>query len=212
MRSQNASGSDQVDTLRERLNVLLYEFTDSDDVVKELADLLEPFCQGVAKEAQEKAEYWQQFGELYEVSTLGRVRRNGKILKQSNREGYRILTLSIDNKQKTMLVHRMVALRFIPNPENKPQVNHIDGDKANNMVTNLEWCTPGENEQHSYDVLGKVTWNKNKIEYETINCLNCGKELVMRKWKKAKYCSLSCQALKRHRDNRAAPSDPSEVA
>ena len=89
---------------------------------------------------------------MYEVSESGIVRnaRTGKILKQKQNYGYMYVALQIDGKAHQRRVHRLVALAFIPNPDNKSEVNHIDGNKANNHISNLEWCTPSENLKHAY--------------------------------------------------------------
>lgn len=61
------------------------------------------------------------------------------------------MTLSKQHKNKKILVHRLVAQAFIPNPCNKPQVNHIDGNPQNNFIENLEWVTNSENTQHAWN-------------------------------------------------------------
>lgn len=112
---------------------------------------------------QEENETWlpiRGFEGKLEVSDLGRVRSverfvafgQGRrwvpstIRKLSNdRDGYKIIWAS----GKNIKVHRAVAEAFIPNPENKPQVNHIDGNKSNNAVSNLEWVTSRENREHA---------------------------------------------------------------
>jgi len=71
-----------------------------------------------------------------------------KLKKRPNYNLYHI-KLSKNNTYKCYGLHRLVALHFIPNPENKPQVNHLDFDTSNNAVSNLEWCTNMENIQHS---------------------------------------------------------------
>jgi hypothetical protein len=115
-------------------------------------------------------EFWRPikgYEGIYRVSNLGRIKslsrlvqcKNGyrktkeKILKPHiNKSGYCSLDLGKKNKH---LLHRIVANAFIPNPDNKPCVNHLNGIKSDNKFDNLEWCTYSENEKHSYLVLGK---------------------------------------------------------
>lgn len=89
----------------------------------------------------------------YSVSTEGEVRKDitNYILSQSVQQGYKFVTLLINGKQKRMRVHRAVAETFIDNPENKPYVNHINGNRSDNNVENLEWVTPAENSQHAVE-------------------------------------------------------------
>ena len=100
---------------------------------------------------------------IYMISSLGRVkslgraqmqgrgnyRRKERILSPSTADRYAIVTLCKEGKSKYSLVHRLVAKAFVPNPDAKPYVNHIDGDVLNNKVENLEWVTNAENQNHS---------------------------------------------------------------
>lgn len=98
----------------------------------------------------------------YEISNLGRIRsldryrsKDGIFLKgvlrkpQMDSRGYYQIGLYKDSKQKLVLLHRLVASHFIENPESKEQINHIDGNKLNNVSNNLEWCTRKENMVHA---------------------------------------------------------------
>jgi hypothetical protein len=98
-----------------------------------------------------------EFMKGYEVMEDGRFFsiKSSKFLKPSlSSNGYYMLTLSNGGKTKRFHLHRLVAIRFIPNPHNKPQINHIDGNKQNNNVVNLEWCTAKENNAHAFNALG----------------------------------------------------------
>jgi hypothetical protein len=91
--------------------------------------------------------------DMYKVSNDGEVfsKYSNKILTPKiSTKGYRCLTLVIDKQHKDKIVSRLVAEAFIPNPENKPHVNHISGIKTDDRAENLEWCTPLENAHHAW--------------------------------------------------------------
>lgn len=94
---------------------------------------------------------------IIEVTEDGRVfvTETGKELTpKNNGNGY--LRIYIPQLKKRFLLHRLVATAYIPNPQNKPQVNHIDGNKHNNSVNNLEWCTNKENMFHFYKTMNGI--------------------------------------------------------
>lgn len=107
----------------------------------------------------------EKYEGLYQVSSCGSVRalprtvvnKNGnsqkypgKVLKQEiTSDGRCRVTLSMNHKTKRFLVHRLLAKAFIPNPNNKPDINHIDNNPLNNIIENLEWCTHPENMIHA---------------------------------------------------------------
>jgi len=141
----------------------------------------------------------------YQISNKGRVKSlerkvnnhtgeltvKEKILKQRpDEKGYmRIDIKDNSGKRKYYGIHRLVASVFIPNPDNKPQVNHIDGNKANNDVDNLEWVTNGENQKHAYRLgLNYVTGRAGKPKRAVVQIDPITKQVI------AEYESISSAA------------------
>jgi hypothetical protein len=134
-------------------------------------------------------EIWKTINgyDLYEVSSMGRVRRkagyqskNERYLKPlNNGHGYMSVTLSLNSVVKRLYIHRLVAIAFLDNPEQKEEVNHIDGKRDNNFLENLEWTTRSENHYHRYQVLkqrgvnygktGKNNWNSKAVKRFDLN-------------------------------------------
>jgi hypothetical protein len=98
---------------------------------------------------------------LYQVSNLGRIKSLPKMVSGNHYRGERIIGSSSgfynrvclykNNKAKSIRIHRLVAKAFIPNLENKPEINHVNGNRLDNRVENLEWATPKENMRHAFD-------------------------------------------------------------
>lgn len=115
-------------------------------------------------------EVWKTITDFsdYQVSNLGKVQRVGvysnqlsvwnknlpkELTPRKHSNGYLRVMFSVNNKHYDRYIHRLVALMFLENPQNYPEVNHIDGNKENNKVDNLEWCTRSQNNKHMYDML-----------------------------------------------------------
>lgn len=108
-----------------------------------------------------------EYENLYEIDTYGNIKSldkkvknnngyriiKGKILKPKlDNKGYYKIGLTKDNKQKFYFIHRLVALTYLPNPNNYKIINHKDGNPKNNYIENLEWCTYSHNIKHAYDM------------------------------------------------------------
>lgn len=133
----------------------------------------------------------------YEISNIGQVRNmTNKRIRSSHKDknGYlRVSLRCLGSKNTSRLVHRLMAITFIPNPKNYPILNHVDGNPSNCLLNNLEWCNHSHNIQHAYDlglrvgsftgVLGKDNPSSKKInqydlEGNLVECWDCVQDVV----------------------------------
>lgn len=150
-----------------------------------------------------KKEIWKDikgYEGLYQVSNIGRIKsfkRNESIMQPNdNGKGYLQVGLTKNGKRSYFKIHRLVAEVFIPNPDNKPEVNHIDGNKKNNTVENLEWCTTKENCQHRQKTgLGNIE-AATKAKYKSVLKYDLKTGKILEEFESAKAAALSLQSNK----------------
>lgn len=122
----------------------------------------------------------KDLGDYYLVSDTGEIinAKTDLIRKKNiNHEGYYFISISLGSREDkpTIKCHRAVAESFIPNPHNYPVVNHKDGNKLNNNIDNLEWCTYSENNKHAFKIgLSRIAWCRkiNQLDKDTGEIIN----------------------------------------
>lgn len=146
--------------------------------------------------------YIPEYEGLYKVSNLGRVlitkrlRTDGRTFpekimsKKPLTKGYINVGLHKQGVKENVFVHRLVAAVFVDNPDSLPMINHKDGNRSNNVSTNLEWCTASHNVEHGFRVLGRKQWNKGNKSRAFIYCI-CGIKFYPPK-RTSKYHTKSC--------------------
>lgn len=129
----------------------------------------------------------------YKISNIGKIiGKNGREIKGSiSKWGYKTCSINLGSDYGVVHgFHRVIATVFIPNPENKPEVNHIDGNKLNNRADNLEWVSKKENQRHASHVLNKRV---GKYHYDT----NLSDEIVIDIYNKCKYTDMKYEEIAR---------------
>ena len=136
---------------------------------------------------------WVKVNDFIEVSNFGEVKSHGKIIKgEITSGGYCRVHISHKGVQYKFLVHRLVAEAFILNPNRLPEVNHIDGNKQNNSVDNLEWCTRSQNTSHAFKT-GLRNYNGCKNPHSKLTQSDV--ETIRRIYVRGKHCENNSYGL-----------------
>ena len=143
-------------------NNLYKEFNITESILYDIINYTyQPYTEVISKED----EFFKRIPnyEEYMISNYGTVlAKSGKELVSFKKGNYTRVKLSLDGIVKKYSIHRLVALTFIPNPLQLPEVNHIDGNPTNNQVSNLEWCTRKHNMEHATKVLDNMKWTEQR--------------------------------------------------
>ena len=144
--------------------------------------------------------------EDYEITRDGRVISHKKITPKElkyyiDRDGYKRVTLRINGKAKHYSVHRLVAMVYLNNPNNLPEVNHINGDKLDNSLENLEWVTRSENTKKAYENKQIIALGKPKLTLELVKEIRENKDNLNREQLAKKY-NVSCSCIQHIRKGR----------
>ena len=136
---------------------------------------------------------WVKINCFLEVSNFGEVKSHGKIIKgEITSGGYCRVHISHNGVEYKFLVHRLVAEAFIPNPKRLPEVNHKDGNKQNNSVDNLEWCTRSQNTSHAFKT-GLRNYNGCKNPHSKLTQSDV--ETIRRIYVRGKHCENNSYGL-----------------
>lgn len=165
-----------------------------------------------------KKEVWKDvkgYEGLYQVSNKGNVKsldrlivykdgrkrkfKGVKLTSNTGKHGYPYVILSKNEHNKTFKVHRLVARAFIPNPDNLPQVNHKDENRANNNVENLEWCTTKYNINYGHCLENGVKHRDYKKSRAKIDWVSAQRKRVQKLYKPVIQCTLDGKEIKRFR-------------
>ena len=143
--------------------------------------------------------YIPGYENLYSITPSGGVysHMNNRWIKGSMSNGYIIFQLSKDGIKKHMRRGRVIALTYIPNPNNFPVVNHIDGNKLNDVVENLEWCTQGHNSREAWRLGLSKNYRQNPPRH--LICEYCSKNFIRYTDGEKSYCSRRCYSNSRRR-------------
>ena len=146
------------------------------------------------------------YSDKFEISTNGKIRRKDsiKLLKTYiHKNGYEIICVSLGsrNKKKMFKIHRAVACTYLGNEKNLPEINHKDGIKTNNDISNLEWCTRKQNIHHAIK-LGVFYFPENTTPKIKVRCIEldlifkslseAGKFININKWRSSRWCISRC--------------------